>query len=91
MKVLAAFALLAFLAPLGECADGPRVLSARRLHLGTAGSPEWEEFARDPPLARQLDIRFRSPANSREATLFIRQDDVRQDWIVELNGRRLGN
>jgi hypothetical protein len=90
MKALAALALLAFLAPLGECADGPLVLSARRLHLGTAGSPEWEEFARDPPLARQLNLRFRAPANSREATLFIRQDDVRQDWIVELNGRRLG-
>ncbi len=90
MKVLAALALLAFLAPSGECANGALILNARRLHLGTAGSPEWEEFARDPPPARQLDLRFRAPANSREATLFIRQDDVRQDWIVELNGRRLG-
>jgi len=66
------------------------MLNARRLHLGTAGAPEWEEFAGHTPDARRLDLRFNAPTNVREATLFIRQDDVRQDWSVELNGRRLG-
>jgi hypothetical protein len=66
------------------------VLNARRLHLGAAGSPEWDGFASRAPDARRLDLRFDAPANTREATLFIRQDDVRHEWAVELNGQRLG-
>ncbi|HEY2952743.1 MAG TPA: hypothetical protein VGK40_09180, partial [Verrucomicrobiae bacterium] len=76
----------------GWPADSVRalLLNTRRLHLGTAGSPEWEEFAGHTPDARRLNLRFQAGANPDEATLFIRQDDVKQDWTVELNGRRLG-
>ncbi len=66
------------------------VLNSKRLHLGAAGSPEWEWFAGDKPDARRLDLRFPGQANSGPSTLFIRQDDVKQDWLVELNGRKLG-
>jgi len=66
------------------------VLNIQRLHLGNPETPEWEWFAARAPDARRLDLRFKAQPNSREATLFIRQDDVRQDWFVELNGRRLG-
>ena len=68
----------------------PLVLNTQRLHLGSPDAPEWEWFAAQPPDARRLELRFTAQPNSREATLFIRQDDVRQDWFVELNGRRLG-
>src|SRR6266571_4193228 len=68
----------------------PLVLNSKRLHLGAAGSPEWEWFAGDKPDARRLDLRFPGQANSGPSTLFIRQDDVKQDWLVELNGRKLG-
>lgn len=68
----------------------PLVLNTQRLHLGNPDAPEWEWFAARPPDARRLDLRFKAQANDRETTLFIRQDDVRQDWFVGLNGRRLG-
>jgi len=68
----------------------PILLNSKRVHLGTAGQPEWDEFAASPSVGRRLDLRFEAERNAIEATLFIRQDDVRQDWFVELNGRRLG-
>ena len=68
----------------------PLLLNTRRLHLGTPDKPEWQEFAGHSPDAGRLDLRFQATANSGEATLFIRQDNVKQDWPVELNGRRLG-
>jgi hypothetical protein len=66
------------------------VLLKKRFRLGVAGSPEWESFKSDPPDAQRLDLKFESVANTNEATLLIRQDEVRQDWFVELNGKRVG-
>jgi hypothetical protein len=64
-------------------------LNSGRTHLRSGSVPEWEEFAATPN-GRRLDLRFTAQANTSEATLVIRQDDVRQDWFVELNGKRLG-
>src|SRR5437870_11886954 len=66
------------------------VLNEKRLRLARTDAPEWEAFAHDPPAARRLDLRFNARSNIHEATLFIRQDDVRLEWWVELNGGRLG-
>jgi len=66
------------------------VLNGKRLRLGATGASEWESFANDPPVSQRLDLKFNARSNIHEATLFIRQDEVRQDWFVELNGRRLG-
>ena len=66
------------------------LLKSGRTHLRSGSVPEWEEFATRTPDGRRLDLRFTAQANTSEATLFIRQDDVRQDWFVELNGKRLG-
>jgi hypothetical protein len=68
----------------------PLSLSRTRTHLRSGGVPEWEVFADQPPAGRRLDLRFTAETNPAESTLFIRQDDVRQDWWVELNGKRLG-
>src|ERR1043166_172311 len=65
-------------------------LSSAPTHLRSGNAPEWEEFAARTPVGRRLDLRFTAQANAAEATLFIRQEDVRQDWFVELNGKRLG-
>jgi hypothetical protein len=54
------------------------------------GKPEWDWFAGDPPATPQWETVFMAHTNAREATLFLRQDDVKQEWPVELNGRRLG-
>ncbi|HUR60006.1 MAG TPA: CehA/McbA family metallohydrolase [Opitutaceae bacterium] len=69
---------------------GRRVLDGKRYHLGTAGLAEWQEFAGSTPHGRQLEIAFDTTANEREATLFIRQRDVKGAWNVTLNGRSLG-
>jgi len=90
MRILPlAFLLLAALID-SRALGASLVLNSKRLHLGAPGSPEWEWFAADKPDARRLDLRFPAQANSRPGTLFIRQDDVKQDWLVQLNGRQLG-
>jgi hypothetical protein len=66
------------------------VIEARTYHLGVAGEPEWEEYAAQPPDARRLDLRFEAQANPREASLLIRQRDVKQVWEVRLNDRKIG-
>src|SRR5262245_29296526 len=74
------------------CASGQlRVLDSNRYHLGVAGKPEWQWFEGQTPLSNRLDIHFAAQSNSHEATLFIRQEDVKLDWPVQLNGRKLGN
>ena len=35
-------------------------------------------------------MRFHARTNRPENTLFIRQDDVKEEWSVELNGRKVG-
>ena len=66
------------------------LLNSGPTHLRSGKVPEWEEFAARTPDGRRLDLRFTAQPNASEATLFVRQDDVRQDWLVELNGKRLG-
>ncbi len=68
----------------------PITINAERIHLGTPGEPEWEWFENDPPRAGRLDLPFQAKTSASETTLFIGQDDVKQDWFVELNGKRLG-
>jgi len=91
----AVFALtLTFLANLfshaAEPAGAALVLNEKRVRLGTIGAPEWESLTNDPPVSVRLDLPFNAESNVHAATLFIRQDDVRKDWTVEINGRRLG-
>ena len=66
------------------------VIDAHRHHLGTAGRPEWQEFAGSEPEGRGLELRFEGRANPAEATLLIRQRDVKLEWDVRLNDRRIG-
>jgi hypothetical protein len=69
---------------------GAAVINSRRVHLRSGDKPEWQEFATQTPYGRRLDLTFIANSNRTEATLFIRQDEVRQDWPVELNGKRIG-
>ncbi len=61
---------------------GQVVIDAHRRHLGTAGRPEWQEFAGSEPEGRGLELRFEARANPAEATLLIRQRDVKLGWDV---------
>src|SRR6266542_767700 len=87
-RLLAAFCLLG--APALLVAQPSRIIDEKMYYLGTPGDPEWEEFAGRTPHGRRLDVRFTARANTNENTLFLRQRDVKLDWGVELNGRKLG-
>jgi hypothetical protein len=89
MKLVAAFILFA-VARLAAADEAPLLLNTQRVHLGTPGSPEWDWFENDPARPGRLDLSFRATPNRNEATLLVRQDDVKQEWIVELNGQRVG-
>ena len=65
-------------------------LDAARCHLRSGTEPEWQEFAGKIPHGSRLDIRFMAKQNKTEATLLVRQSDVKLDWNVELNGSRIG-
>ena len=59
------------------------------IHLG-GSTPEWSIFAGRVAHGQDLRVKFEGAANEEEQTMFIRQDDVKQDWDVVLNGRKLG-
>jgi hypothetical protein len=81
-------AWLLFAASLGLAAE--IVLEPRRLHLGKAGVWEWEEFKDRPVDAERLELRFSATANTSPLALRIWQSNVKLNWPVTLNGRRLG-
>ena len=82
--------LVSCLAVTAGSARAQVVIDGQRHHLGTPGRPEWDEFADDEPEGRTLVLRFDSRPNDREATLIVRQRDVKFDWDVRLNDRSLG-
>lgn len=83
--------LLLVLALVPGVAAHAQVLRASPAHLGVAGRPEWDTFAGSTPSGEALVLTFDAQVNAVEHTLLIRQSDVKQDWTVELNGRRVGS
>ena len=73
-----------------SCPAAPRLLESRRYHLGTAGDPEWLEFEDRTPHGRRLEIAFDAATNLTEQTLFLWQANIKLDWTVQINGRKLG-
>ena len=68
---------------------GPLMLSERLHHLRIDGPREWSEFPETPEGPR-LELKFVARKNAAEQTLSLRQQDVKQPWLVQLNGRELG-
>jgi hypothetical protein len=68
----------------------PKSFDFKVYHLGTAGSPEWLEFAHDPPHGRELYHAFPAEVGEGEATLLLYQNNVKWAWPVSLNGKKLG-
>lgn len=67
-----------------------RILESRVMHLRSGETHEWDQFASRTPDGSRFDLRFEYERNVRESTLLVFQDDVKLDWRLELNGRRLG-
>ena len=68
----------------------PLALLSEGVHLGVKGQPEWSIFKSKTPASESLSLEFDGKANATEHCLVIRQSDVKQDWVVELNGKRIG-
>jgi len=65
-----------------------RVLDKGMHHLRITNEPEWAGFSGKP--MKQLRVEFNAKTNDTEQTLCLRQEDVRRNWIVRLNGKELG-
>src|SRR5262245_43579046 len=73
-----------------EAIDLRRTIGERSYHLGNVEQPEWQEFTGLSPHGKQLELRFIAQENTNEATLFLTQNDVKQDWSVSINGQKIG-
>jgi hypothetical protein len=84
---------LAALLLIADVAAEPIKLIERTKHLGVAGQSEWSIFEGRTPDGTNLVLTFDLPSDTftNESTLLIRQDDVKQEWTVTLNDRRLGH
>ena len=67
----------------------PQVLTDRLHHLRQVGQREWSEFPEQPE-ADHLELQFDAHKGGGEQTLVLRMQDVKQTWLVRLNGQELG-
>jgi hypothetical protein len=88
LRAIIAYLIIA--APLTTIAGEHVIINTERIRLGEPDSPEWQWFENDPPREGALELPFQAEANAKEATLFIRQSDVKLEWRVHLNGKPLG-
>ncbi|MCA8999583.1 MAG: CehA/McbA family metallohydrolase [Planctomycetaceae bacterium] len=58
-------------------------------HLRSGDTREWDTFP-ETAESREWEVRFDANPLTKEATLELRQQDVKQGWAVTLNGQRLG-
>ncbi len=72
-----------------EQAPERRTIEPGLRHLRSGIEREWSEFP-ETAQDQRLDVTFTSTRNATEQTLFVRQQDVKQDWNVLLNGKKLG-
>jgi hypothetical protein len=63
-------------------------IDSERYHLRSGSVPEWEGFK--TPASNRLDLRFTAKKNQSEATLFVRQYNVKLEWPVQINGQKIG-
>ncbi len=82
-------AFAAIIAAAGPLSAAEQVLTAKMHHLRLGKVPEWSEFPVESDGAG-LKLQFKSAANAGEWTLRFRQQDVKQTWKVQLNGKELG-
>jgi hypothetical protein len=82
-------AALALLQGATHAPAAERTLDAKLHHLRAAGEREWSDFPAQPE-GPHLHLRFQAERNAAEATLRLRQQDVRQTWRVLLNGKEIG-
>jgi hypothetical protein len=66
---------------------GPVVIEPKLHHLRAGTVREWADFPAEAP--GTLTVKFKAKANTGEQTLRLRQQDVKQTWKAQLNGKDL--
>ncbi|MDF1836731.1 MAG: CehA/McbA family metallohydrolase [Planctomycetota bacterium] len=93
MKIMLAIGFL-FLASQGyaQVEGGPEMhtITERIWHLGNDSLPEWTEGPTDPEGAI-ASVTFQAKAFAGEGILFLEQRDIHGTWVLQLNGKTLGN
>jgi hypothetical protein len=59
-------------------------------HLRSGTVAEWEEFEGKTPHGSRLDVKFQAKQNKSDATLLIRQYNVKQEWPLLINDQKIG-
>src|SRR5688572_9840680 len=73
------------------CGQGTaNVLDSKSYHLRSGSVAEWEEFEGKTPHGSRLDVKFQAKRNRSDATLFLRQYNVKQEWPVLINDQKIG-
>lgn len=76
---------------IGHIFAAETVIEARHLHLGKPGAFEWDEFKERAVDAERLELRFQGKVNTTEQALRVWQRDVKLNWPVLLNGKKIGS
>ncbi|PYU92403.1 MAG: hypothetical protein DMG08_12845, partial [Acidobacteria bacterium] len=74
----------------GETTSRRRLLDGTLHHLRSGSEKEWSEFP-ESHAGNHLALNFIAEANRKEQTLRLRQRDVKENWGVFLNDRKLGS
>ncbi len=81
--------LIVFVIRPGSCFASETVIEPKLIHLRNGVVREWSDFPEGPP-GDKFEIAFNAQKNNAEQSLFLRQQDVKQQWNVLLNGKRVG-
>jgi hypothetical protein len=65
-------------------------IDSERYHLRSGTVAEWDEFEGKTPASNQLHLRFTAARNEADATLLMYQYNVKLEWPVQINGRKIG-
>lgn len=67
----------------------PIQIEPNLIHLRNGKDREWSDFPETSP-GSKFEIAFNARKNNSELSMFLRQQDVKQQWNVTLNEKRLG-
>ena len=92
MNAIRVLCLLSISCPVAWCEDDAPTrpwIEPRLVHLRSGTDREWSDFPETADGPR-LSVSFDAVKNTGEHALMLRQQDVKQQWFVSLNGKKLG-
>ena len=81
--------VLSVVLPSGQLLADDIVLTDQMHHLRQMEPREWSTFP-EKAEATKLELNFEAKAEARERCLSLRQQDVKDNWTISLNGEQLG-